>query len=310
MRRFNVGFEAPQYYPVKVPSLESISRLLVPMAVSLPGFDVEMAMRDITSAFRLLLLHPALAWLMCEEFPGGFLGRSRELVFFYLVVPFGRNGSPANFAIFRDAISCMRAQFGMGRHDWVLYIPLLSKLYVDDGLLFNVRGEIRQHANALMWESITLGLLGCKSPNLSKLEEGEEEDGQWRNLHTMMGFEIDSKSLCISLPEAKIAGARVLSDQLGEREKNGTRALVVSTLHQIRGNIGHFRASNITWEFPTGPIDLLLRYTDEKATWANRPTPEVWDSFRSRLSLIFYTMQSESQRGSLSQGSLLRFPTP
>lgn len=48
MRRVDVGFGAPRYYPVRVPSIESIARLLVSMAVDFPGFDVEMAKREIS----------------------------------------------------------------------------------------------------------------------------------------------------------------------------------------------------------------------------------------------------------------------
>ena len=82
MRRANVGFESPQYYPARAPSIESITRLLVSMAATLPGFDVEMAKKDIASSSRLLRLNPALALLMCTELPGGFLWRSRDLVIF------------------------------------------------------------------------------------------------------------------------------------------------------------------------------------------------------------------------------------
>ena len=160
MRRIDVGFAVSRYYPARVPPIESIARLLVSMTVTLPGFDIEMPKRVIASAFRLLRLRPASSLLMCTELPGGVVGHSRDVIIFYFVMPFGRNGSPANFAIFGDAISCLRAQFGTGRPDWFLPIPFLSQLYVDDGLLFDIRNEIRQQANVLMWEAITLGLLG------------------------------------------------------------------------------------------------------------------------------------------------------
>ena len=65
MRRVNLGFPESQYYPARVPSLESLARLLVSMTVALPGLTIEMAKRDIASAFRLLRLHPSLSFLMC-----------------------------------------------------------------------------------------------------------------------------------------------------------------------------------------------------------------------------------------------------
>ena len=110
MRRINVGFETSQYYPVRVPSIESIARLLIAMAVGFPCFQIEMTKEDIASAFRMLRLHPALSLLMCTELPGGPLGRDHDLVLFYLAMPFGRNGSPASFALFGDAIPHMHSK--------------------------------------------------------------------------------------------------------------------------------------------------------------------------------------------------------
>ena len=217
--------------------------------MSLPGFDIETTQRDIASASRLIRMRPALSLLMCAELPGGFPEHSYDLAIFYLVMPFGRNGSPANFAIFGDAISCMNAQFGTDRPGWFFLVPFLSEFYVGKGSLFDIRHEIRPHANAITWESITVGLLGSKALNLNNLEE----EGACRHIHTVLGFGIDSESLRITLPEAKIAGDLVLFDQL---EKNGALALEVVTIQQIRGHIEHFRASNAIWEFLTGPIDF------------------------------------------------------
>ena len=105
MRRANVGIAATQYYPVRVPPIESIALLLAPMAVSFHGFSIEMTKSDIAAAFRLLRVRPASSLPMCTELRGGFLGRPRDLVLFYLPMPFGWNGAPARFTIFGDAIS-------------------------------------------------------------------------------------------------------------------------------------------------------------------------------------------------------------
>ena len=94
----------------------------------------------------------------------------------------------------------------------------------------------------------------------------------------MLGFDIDSHMLTISLPEAKIAGARVLFGKLYESQ--GSRALEVVTLQQVRWHIEHFKPSNAIWNYLTGPVDLLLRYTNECSTRVNSPTPEAWVAFR------------------------------
>ena len=82
----------------------------------------------------------------------------------------------------------------MGRPGWFLPIPFLSKLYVDDGLLFDIRNAIRQQANALMWVAIAIGLLCPLAINQTKLEE----EGQWSTTHTMLGFDINSPTLQIT----------------------------------------------------------------------------------------------------------------
>ena len=124
----------------------------------------------------------------------------------------------------------------------------------------------------------------------------------------MLGFDINSELLHITLPGDKIAGARVLSDQM--LGNVGSGAIEVATLQQIRGHIEHFRASNAIWRFLTGPIDFSLRYTDERAIWANFPVPEVWISFRNSTSIIFCIMESESMWRKIPQGSLIRPLTP
>ena len=70
MRRINMGFDASQYYPARVPALEAMARLLVSMTVSFPWMTVVMAKRGIASSLRLLRLRPSLSLAMCIELPG------------------------------------------------------------------------------------------------------------------------------------------------------------------------------------------------------------------------------------------------
>ena len=52
MRRIKLGFNPSQYYPAMVPTVEELALLLFSMALSCPGIPVEMAKRDIASAFE------------------------------------------------------------------------------------------------------------------------------------------------------------------------------------------------------------------------------------------------------------------
>ena len=151
MRRINLGFPESQYYPARVPSLESLARLLVTMTVALPGLTLEMTKRDIASAFRLLRLRPSLLLLMCTELPGMHFGCERDFVFFYLAMPFGWNGEPVNFALFGDAISAIHSHFGVDDSSWFAPFPSQSRLYADDGMLYYIRNRVRQKANSEAW---------------------------------------------------------------------------------------------------------------------------------------------------------------
>ena len=101
----------------------------------------------------------------------------------------------------------------------------------------------------------------------------------------MMGFTIDSKSLMIRPPGAKIAGARVLFDEL--QAKAYCKDMEVNAIQQIRERLWNFRTSNSTWGLLTGPIDSMLRYTDECAILVDFPESEVRLNFCDSMSFIF-----------------------
>ena len=93
----------------------------------------------------------------------------------------------------------------------------------------------------------------------------------------MLGFAIGSDASAIRLPDAKVAGARILFDQL--REKAYSSAIESHTLQKVRRPIGHVSAPNSMWELVAGPVDTLLRYTDVCAIFVNCPALGVWQAF-------------------------------
>ena len=103
-----------------------------------------------------------------------------------------------------------------------------------------------------------------------------EEEGHWGATQTMVGFDIDDTLRNISIPDAKISGDRVLFGRLSENQ--GSLALEVVTLHQVRCRIEDSRPPDALWGPPTGPIDLSLQYTDERAICVNFPSPAAWKS--------------------------------
>ena len=90
-------------------------------------------------------------------------------------MPFGWNGSPANFALFWGAISHVRPQPGMGRPGWFATLAFLPELHVDDGLLFDLDVAIRKQSIAPTWEPLPKGGWGPTPSKWGKL--GRKESG-------------------------------------------------------------------------------------------------------------------------------------
>ena len=99
-----------------------------------------------------------MSLVMRTELPGKNFGHPRDLFLFYLAMSFGWNGAPGDFAIFGDVISPLRARFGMDNPSWHTPLPFLSRLYVADWMLFDIRNAIRQTANADTWEWVARGV--------------------------------------------------------------------------------------------------------------------------------------------------------
>ena len=148
---------------------------------------------------------------MRNEFLGCHLARSIDLFPLYIVMNLGRGFAPANFAIFGDTVSGIRAEFGMGRPGWFLPMPPRPAMTVYDGLLFDIRNSIRQKSNVPTWETIAIGCSGAVSINHPNLEE----EGNRAHIRPILGFDIGAASIHIYQQEEKIAGDRVLFDRLG-----------------------------------------------------------------------------------------------
>ena len=219
LRRVNFGFPESQYYQSRVPVMVSLARLSVSASVSFPVIQIEMDKRDIASAFRPMRLLPSLSPVRRTEIPGAHFQHSEDLVLFNL----------ANFAIFGDAISTIHSRFGMNNPDWRTSLSILSRLYVDDDMMFGIKNIIRQKANSDACEWIREGLQDSPPINDEKLELS----GKWGPRHTLTGSDVDSENINVQLPDPKIAGARILSGRFCQLYPS--RAVDLQLIQQVRG---------------------------------------------------------------------------
>ena len=146
-------------------------------------------------------------------------------------MPFGWNGSAAHFAAFGDALAIIHCAHGVSNPDWHGIHPFRSKLHVDDGIFAELLREQRMKDCAGMWGEIAFGLLGSTAINLGKLEE----EGIWKHQHVILGFLVDTSTVVITLPEAKVASSQVLMGKISKWK--GSQIALAKSMQQLRGRM-------------------------------------------------------------------------
>ena len=304
LRRINLYFDTADVYPVEIPTVEELARRIIALKRKFPQTNVLLAKRDIKSALRLIRLRPQLSRVMVTEFSGHHFGLEDDILMFYGVLPFGWGSSPGHFCRFIDAIARLHQLHGPSNPLWNMPCAFRSKMYIGDGLFVELEIGDRKDQSARSWEELARGVLSKEAVN----EEKNRLEGAWCGQQIFLGFEIDTSSLEIRIPEEKRAGASVLFDELFA--SFGSKALRVLTLQRIRGNIEHFRSTDILWEYFTPPIDALLGCSDEAGIWAECGNAQWWLAFWESMKSIQLIRNDETQWARLFSGPLERLLPP
>ena len=254
--------------------------------------------RDIKSDFRLIRLHPLMANVMGAELSGHHFNLNDDIVLFYGALPFGWCSSPSRFVRFSDALTKMHQLSGPSDPAWNLPHAFRSNMFIDDGLFVEAMIGARRRRSVELWETLAKGMMSEDAIN----KEKEQEEGEWKEEQIFLGFAINTKEMTIALPEEKRAGATILFDELFC--KFGTRVMRLLTLQRLRGNIEHFRATNLMWSYFTGPIDSLMRYADETGAWINCGSRHVRYAFWNAMDIVRIIRQNENSWNSLFTGKL------
>ena len=301
LRRAKLRFNTDQYYKIAVPSVYDLSRWITGLVRMYHGLPLKVDKRDAASAFRLLRLHHALALVVVTEFPASHVHMEHDLACFYLVMPFGWNGSPAHFARFGDAVTRAHNKCGLGRLSHTLMRHARrSVLYVDDGIFIEVNMRERLSGTTACWGHLTKGVLGADATNLDKLDE----EGHWESQKILLGFTFDLSRLAITLPEEKMAGVRILLDHFFDVKRSQVMQLL--EVQQLRGHMEHFRSTNEVWGIVKGPLALCLVSQMKSDVMSDFPNPAVWENFRDPLSIIETQCRDEDTWRALFEGELIR----
>ena len=288
LRQINMGNRKEDFYPVELVKLSDLVSRILKLNRQFPTMPVLMANRDISSAFRGILLRPDLINIFTTDIPGEALGRKFNVFFGHLAMPFGWGASPAYFKLHTDAITAMRNYYrpqqsllsGMERFN--------SFTYVDDCMLIERPLGQRLSACASFWEWSCKQILDDDSINLEK----KELEGQWAQRATLLGFEVNTETMTAQLPGEKVQQARTLV--LGSELSPCNYGVAVRTLHRLRGLCVHWMTCNLFWHCLCRPIDLLLSHAIESGFAICCGEAEIWMSFFNALTLTRSMAESDS----------------
>ena len=170
LRSADIRFHTQQYYHIVAPSIYGLTRRVMSLVHTCPGFPLKVTKRDAAPSFRLLRLRPDLSLVLVTEFPSDHV-HLEDLVCFYLAMPYDWNGSPAHFAFFGDAITTSHVQHGLCNPATLLLHLFRSVLNADGGIFAesNVPGRLFDATHC--WGGMTRGILGMEGINADKLDE-------------------------------------------------------------------------------------------------------------------------------------------
>ena len=265
-----------------------------------PGLQLKATKREIASAFRLLRRHPASSLLMAAEFPANHVSFPRDLICIYLVMPFGRNGSPANFARFGDAITLDHQQCGLRKCDRHQHHSFYSRMYLGDWVFREINFDRRLASTTTCWEFFARGILGLDAIN----NEKSAQEGTWDPHRILIGFVFDFHNLAISLQGGNGGRAEIFPAAIFE--KRGPQSPPLLETQQLRGYLYHFQTTNEVWEIAKDPSDRLLACANENGVYVRRPGPTVWGMFRESMDLIQTRIGPEDMWRSMFPGNLSR----
>ena len=137
--------------------------------------------------------------IACHEFKAEFAYTSGDVLVGFLCLPFGFSGSPGLFQVATDAIKAVHRRTGPSTPERDGDHAFDCHIFVDDGIFVEPRLGKRQIMVAEKWEATVKSLLGDDAIN----EEKKATEGSWSCQNCILGFEVNTETMKISLPQEK-----------------------------------------------------------------------------------------------------------
>ena len=149
-RRVNIHCPKQDYWHLDTPSIHDLAVRAAQIRGEFPGIDIIGTKRDIDAAFTRVRLRPDSCRMFSTEFSLG-IADDENLIFYYLVLPFGFTGSTGIFGRVMKAVERFHHQHGPNDTTRNGYMRFRSVVYVDDGMFIEPRIGSRPEQSVLRW---------------------------------------------------------------------------------------------------------------------------------------------------------------
>ena len=311
LRRINNWIDKRDVFPVWVPGIGDVLKRIVELKRRYPSFKVWLAKRDLSNAFKRVLVHPDCGKIFMHQFMGEDFGISLNFSLGFLALPFGFLASPAYFQLVTSTIQSIHQSQSPTQSEWNDEERFQCFLYVDDAIFVESELGNRPTECLVSWEDIAKNVLGQDCINQEKVLV----EGQWATTLSVLGFEVDTEEMTIAVPSIKIDGAATFV--LSEEFESPFRQLRIKALQTLRGLMTHWLNAAIFWRTCVQPVDGLLSFADEKSEFVACPDPELLSAFWSMMTLLKTFAKDTATWHSLFKGKIervldlhLRFTSP
>ena len=199
LRGVNITTNSRRMYRMTAPTIQKLRGEIERLKRAFPGAHIKMTKRDISRAFKWLLLRPDMASVLMREFENEASSTSADFYASFLALPFGFVGSPGYFCMLTDIVQAMRRSFAPSDQTWNSNFPYEAEMFVIDAMFIEPDIGSRLVESVSGWKWACVLMLGEESLGRTKLDI----EGTWESRQPMIGFGRDTEAFAISLPQAK-----------------------------------------------------------------------------------------------------------
>ena len=297
--RVNIHCPKTDYWHLDTPDIQELAVWVAQIKAEFPGIDVVGAKRDIDAAFTRVRVHPDSARMFATEFC---LGPRKEdnLIFMYIVSPFGFTGSPGIFGRVTMGVGWLHQQTGPMNPIRDGAWRFRSLIFVDGGMFLEPNIGTRPAQSVACFEHGARLLLGDSAISEKKLKL----EGEWTQELLLLGYHVNLAMDTITMPGPKlIAAYHLIHLNIFD---HGNMTLDLHSAQELRGSMNHWPPAGRLWKWLVEPANGLLGQTNNSLIWIRCPDIHRWAAFWNVITFLRDLSGDPSIWRSLFTGGFLR----